>query len=166
MTNEERAIPDTPASDLPLGTIDVDGRPVAVSLRVAFDGLEYVGRLWFVEGGPAGVASPVSDRGVFPGRSLDESLALARRLTAAELRQRYERARAERRRYRGLRRATEEILGRIRRLNQLGIAMRAGLLDVEDAAGEISRTEKELHDQVDRLRTLAGFEGGDDDAAV
>jgi hypothetical protein len=36
--------------------------------------------------------------------------------------------------------------------------MRAGLLDVDGAAGEIDLTEKQLHELVDRLRSFAGVE--------
>jgi hypothetical protein len=36
--------------------------------------------------------------------------------------------------------------------------MRGGLLDVEGAAQEIDLTEGQLHELIDRLRTLAGVE--------
>ena len=62
------------------------------------------------------------------------------------------------RRYHGLRRLTEEILTKIRYLNQVAISMRAGLLDAEGAAQEIDLTEKQLHDLVNRLRQAAGSE--------
>jgi hypothetical protein len=64
----------------------------------------------------------------------------------------------EKRRFLSLRRATEEILSKIRYLNQVAVSMRAGLLDVEGAAQEIGLTERQLHDLIDDLRSHAGVE--------
>ena len=140
-----------------IATIEHDGRRLDVSCRVAFDGVEYVGRLWFADENLADSGLP--DRGALPGRSRDEVVALAKRLTAPELALRYRRAISERRRYHELRHATEEILSKIRYLNQVSISMRAGLLDQEGAAQEIELTEKQLHELVERLRYSAGVEG-------
>ena len=137
-------------------TMDHDGRRLDVTCRIAFDGIEYVGRLWFAETDLAD--SGITDRGAIPGRSRDEVLALAQRLTPPELALRYRRAVAERRRFLNLRRATEEVLNQIRYLNQVSISMRAGLLDKEGAAQEIEITEKQLHDLVEKLRDAAGVE--------
>jgi len=134
-----------------------DGRKLSVTCRIAFDGIEYVGRLWFANLGDPESAIP--DRGALPGRSRDEVTALATRLTQPELALRYRRALAERRRFFELRRATEEILSKIRYLNQVSISIRAGLLDKEGAAQEIDVTEKQLHELVDRLAAAAGVEG-------
>ena len=140
-----------------ISTLDYDGRRYNVSCRIAFDGIEYVGRLWFADetwddGG-------LPDRGAFPGRSRDEVLSLARRLTQQELMLRYRRALAEKRRFTGLRRATDDILGKIRYLNQVAISMRAGLLDTEGAAAEIDLTERQLHEIIEKLKLHAGVEG-------
>jgi hypothetical protein len=140
-----------------IATLDYDGRRYNVSCRIAFDGIEYVGRLWFADetwddGG-------LPDRGALPGRSRDEVLALARRLTQQELMLRYRRALAEKRRFTGLRRSTDEILGKIRYLNQVAISMRAGLLDTEGAAAEIDLTERQLHEIIEKLKLHAGVEG-------
>lgn len=137
-------------------TMDHDGRRLDVTCRIAFDGIEYVGRLWFAQTDLAD--SGITDRGAIPGRSRDEVLALAQRLTPPELALRYRRAVAERRRFLSLRRATEEVLNQIRYLNQVSISMRAGLLDKEGAAQEIEITEKQLHDLVEKLRDAAGVE--------
>ena len=139
-----------------IATIEHDGRRLDVSCRVAFDGIEYVGRLWFAENALGD--SGIPDRGALPGRSRDEVTALAKRLTPPELALRYRRALAEKRRFHDLRRATEEVLSKIRYLNQVSITMRAGLLDEEGAAQEIEMTEKQLHDLVERLRFAAGME--------
>lgn len=140
-----------------IATLDYDGRRYNVSCRIAFDGIEYVGRLWFADetwddGG-------LPDRGAFPGRTRDEVLSLARRLTQQELMLRYRRALAEKRRFTGLRRATDDILGKIRYLNQVAISMRAGLLDTEGAAAEIDLTERQLHEIIEKLKLHAGVEG-------
>ena len=140
-----------------IASLDYDGRRFNVSCRVAFDGIEYVGRLWFADetwddGG-------LPDRGAFPGRTRDECLALARRLTQQELMLRYRRALAEKRRFTGLRRATDDILGKIRYLNQVAISMRAGLLDTDGAAAEIDLTERQLHEIIEKLKSHAGVEG-------
>jgi hypothetical protein len=139
-----------------LATIEVGGRRYGVTCRVAWDGIEYVGRVWFAD--ESGQDQGIPDRGALPGRNRDEVLALARRLTHDELGRRLKRAQAEKRRFHGLRRATDEILAKIRYLNQVAISMRAGLLDVEGAAGEVDLTEKQLHELIDKLRDFAGVE--------
>jgi hypothetical protein len=140
-----------------IASIEHDGRQLDVSCRIAFDGIEYVGRLWFTE--TTGADSAIPDRGALPGRSRDEVTTLARRLTPPELALRYRRAVSERRRYHDLRRSTEEVLSKIRYLNQVSISMRAGLLDKEGAAQEIEMTERQLHELIGRLRQVAGNEG-------
>jgi hypothetical protein len=140
-----------------LTTIEYQGRRYNVSCRITFDGIEYVGRLWFAD--EAWDDSGIPDRASLPGRNREEVIVLAKRLTSQELVLRYRRALAEKRRYVGLRRATDEILSKIRYLNQVAISMRAGLLDIEGAAQEIDLTERQLHDCIDRLRSFAGVEG-------
>lgn len=139
-----------------IATIEHGGRRLAVSVRISYDGIEYVGRLWYTEEGWEDAGIP--DRGALPGLTKDEVLAMARRLTNEDLVQRYRRAMAEKRKFKGLRRATDEILAKIRYLNQVAISMRAGLLDIEGAAQEIDGTEKQLHELIDRLRHHAGVE--------
>ncbi len=139
-----------------IGTIEHEGRRFNVSVRIVYDGIEYVGRLWFADESWEDLGLP--DRGALPGRTRDEVIALARRLTPSELARRHKRARAEKRRFLGLRKHTEEILAKIRYLNQVAISMRAGLLDVEGAAQEIDLTEKQLHLLIDDLSEHAGKE--------
>ena len=139
-----------------IATIEHLGRRYTVTCRVAFDGIEYVGRLWFAEEDWEDAGLP--DRAAIPGRTRDEVLALARRLTAAELELRHRRALAEKRRFMRLRRVTDDILTKIRYLNQIAISMRDGLLDEDGAKQEIELTERQLHECVDRLRHSAGVE--------
>lgn len=145
-----------------IASIDHDGRRYNVSVRTHFDGVEYVGRLWFADDAWEDAGLP--DRGPLPGRTRDDVLAAAKRLTPQDLVLRYRRAVAEKRRFLGLRRATEDMLAKIRYLNQVAISMRAGLLDVDGAAQEIALTERQLHEIVDRLRVYAGVEGEHDPA--
>lgn len=139
-----------------IAMLEVDGKTFDVSLRVIYDGIEYVGRLWFANEEWEEVGMP--DRGAFPGRTRDQVISAARALAADDLLLRYRRASAEKRRFLGLRRTTEEILSKIRYLNQVAVSMRAGLLDVEGAAQEIGLTERQLHDLIDHLRSNAGVE--------
>jgi len=137
-------------------TIEMDGRRYNVSVRIAYDGIEYIGRLWFADEAWDDLGIP--DRGPLPGRSREEVIALAKRLSPAELIKRHRRALAEKRRFIGLRKHTEEILAKIRYLNQVAVSMRAGLLDVEAAAEEIDLTEQQLHALIDSLSEHAGKE--------
>ncbi len=139
-----------------VATLDVDGKTYNVTLRIVYDGIEYVGRLWFASDEWDEVGIP--DRGGITGRTRDEVVAAAKRLTTDDFQLRYRRASAEKRRFLGLRRATEDILAKIRYLNQVAVSMRAGLLDVEGAAQEIGLTERQLHDLIDHLRSHAGVE--------
>ena len=139
-----------------LGTIEVDGRRYTVSCHISFDGIEYVGRLWFADESWDDVGMP--DRGAIPGRDKDEVLHAAQALGTDDLVHRFRRALSEKRRYHGLRKCTDEVLAKIRYLNQVAISMRAGLLDVDGAAQEIDLTEKQLHELVGQLRVHAGVE--------
>ena len=138
-----------------IGVLHVDGKPVRVRLRIQHDGIEYVGQLWF--GGDAG-ARDVVDRAVLPGRAKEDVVALARRLTPTELEQRYERALRERRKYDPLRRVTQNMLAKVRRLNQVAIALQAGLMDQADGADRLAETEAELHALVADLCDAAGVQ--------
>ena len=139
-----------------IGNIEVDGREFRVTVRTAYDGIEFVGRLWFADAdwGNAGIP----DRGVLPGRSEEEVLALAQRLRADELLNRYRRANAEKRRFHGLRQLTAELVSKIRYMNQVAISVRTGLLDAEAAAQEMQLTEAQLGELVLQVRMLAGVE--------
>jgi hypothetical protein len=139
-----------------VATIEHEGRRYNVSVRILYDGVEYVGRLWFADETWDDLGLP--DRGALPGRSREEVISLAKRFAPQELSKRYRRALAEKRRFLGLRKHTDEILAKIRYLNQVAVSMRAGLLDVEGAAQEIDLTEKQLHALIDALSEHAGKE--------
>src|ERR1700712_2160320 len=139
-----------------IATIDVDENRVRVTLHVAHDGVEYVGRLW--DANTAWEDTGIPDRGVLPGRTEGEVLALARRLRPDELLQRYRRANAEKRRFHGLRQLTLELLSKVRYLNQVAVSMRAGLLDVDAAQQELELTERQMVELVKQAKVLAGIE--------
>jgi len=140
----------------PITTIDVDDHQFRVTVHSAHDGVEFVGRLWFAD--VSWDNSGIPDRGVLPGRTEAEVLALARRLRPDELLQRYRRANAEKRRFHGLRHLTLEMLAKIRYMNQVAVSMRTGLLDREAAAQEMELTEQQLKELVKQARVLAGVE--------
>ena len=137
-----------------IGAVDDLGKRYTVLCRVAFDGVEYVGRLWFAEQGTPHVGVP--DRAAIPGRTRDEVLNFARRLTPDELGLRQRRAFAEKRQYMKLRRLTDDIILKIRYINQIAISKAGGILDEETATREFEATERQLHEYVDKLRGFAG----------
>jgi hypothetical protein len=140
-----------------ISTIAHNGRRYAVTCRIAFDGIEHVGRLWFAEEDSGDAGQP--DRGAIPGSTRDEVIALARRLNEHDLIRRCRRALAEKRRYLQLRRVADDIITKIRYMNQIALSVKTGLLDAEDAKQEMELTEKQLHECVTRLRDAAGQEG-------
>lgn len=139
-----------------IATINADGRRLAVSLNVSFDGIEHVGRLWFAE--EEWEDDGIPDRGVISGRTTEDVITSARALSEAELLARHRRATVNKRRYLSLRAVTDEILRKVRYLNQVAVSMRAGLIDLDGAAQEIDFTEHQLHELVARLRDAAGVE--------
>ena len=139
-----------------IATIEHEDKRLQVSVRIVYDGIEFTGRLWFAEESWDDVGIP--DRGQVNGQTREEVIERAKGLPAEQLVLRYLRAVSEKRRYKTLRKSTEEVLSKIRYLNQVSISMRAGLLDVSGAAGEIELTERQLHELVDRLRSFAGQE--------
>lgn len=139
-----------------VGSIEHRGRRFDVTCRIGFDGIEYVGRLWFAEAGTDDNGLP--DRSSIPGRTREDVFERARHFTARELLLRYQRAVSEKRRFLKLRRETNEILAKIRYLNQIATSVRDGLLDEDGANQEIDLTERQLHACIERLRHNAGLE--------
>jgi hypothetical protein len=136
-------------------TTDIDGRSYAVSVRVEFDGIEHVGHLLFRDSEWEDDEG-VRDFGSIPGASSADIQAQARTLSNNDLALRHRRAMTHKRRFNGLRQLTQEVLSQIRYLNKVATSMRAGLLDVDEAATEIANTEKRLHEMVGQLRSYAG----------
>ena len=57
-----------------LSTIDMDGKPCAVSVRIAYDGIEYIGRLFFAD---PQTGEGIPDHGAIPGRTVEEAIDMA-----------------------------------------------------------------------------------------
>ncbi len=140
-----------------IGTVEVDGKTYNVSLRLAFDGVEYIGRLWFADSSTEGTGIP--DHGAIPGRTVEEALELAKRLTAEDFRRRCHRALAEKRRYIRLRRATEDIIVNIKYMNRVAVNMRSGMLDADGASQELELIRRQIEEIVKTLPSHAGIEG-------
>ncbi|MGI9090063.1 MAG: hypothetical protein ACR2GG_03035 [Gemmatimonadaceae bacterium] len=139
-----------------LATIDADGDLCDVIVRFSYDGLEHIGRLWFA--GPAVNEKPIPDHGAIPGRTMEEAIQLAERFTTDDLLRRFYRARAEKRKYLQLRRATEQFLDEVKYLNRVTLSIKGGMLDEEGAKQEVELIKRQMHELVDKLPPLAGVE--------
>lgn len=139
-----------------LAAIDVDGAQCDVHVRLAYDGLEHIGRLWF--SGQAVGEKAIPDHGGIPGRTMEEAIQLAERFTADDLLRRFYRARAEKRKYLQLRRATDTFLEKIKYMNRVALSMRNGMLDPEGAQQELELVVRQLHELIDTLPLVAGVE--------
>jgi hypothetical protein len=140
-----------------IGVLEADGQRYTITLHIAHDGIEFVGRLWFTDTQWDDPGFP--DRGALPGRTEAEVLDLALRLTDEELAMRYRRGNAEKRRFHALRRLTVEMLDKIRYINRVAVSLRKGLLDVHSAQQEIELSERQLQQLVTQVRNVAGVEG-------
>lgn len=136
-----------------LGTLRVNGGVHNVSVRISYDGVEHVGRLWFADS--VRDVEGIPDYGVIPGRTADDVLAAARKMGAEDLTRRFHRAHAEKRRYIRLRRSVEEILAKVKYMNRVAISMRGGMLDVDAAEQELDLVTDQIQDIVSRLKDVA-----------
>ena len=140
-----------------LASLEVDGKVYNVALKTAYDGIEHIGRLWFADASAEEMGIP--DHGAIPGRTIDEAVSLALRLSNDDLMRRFHRAHAEKRRYVKLRRSVDEILAKVKYMNRVAISMRGGMLDNEGAGQELDLITKQLQEIVTRLKDVAGVEG-------
>lgn len=133
-------------------TVDIDETRYAVTIEMTHDGVEHIGRLRFADDswGDAGIVDAVG----IPGRTPNDVVNAAWSLSTAELQQRYRRALGTTQRSRGWRRATEDVRTSIQYLAKVSTSLRAGLLDVDDAAREIDATERQLADSLRQLSTF------------
>lgn len=124
-----------------------------MSVRISYDGVEHVGRLWFADS--VRDVEGIPDYGVIPGRTADDVLAAARQMDAEDLTRRFHRAHAEKRRYIRLRRSVEEILAKVKYMNRVAISMRGGMLDADAAEQELDLVTDQIQDIVSRLKDVA-----------
>jgi len=136
-----------------LGTLRVDGGVHNVSVRIAYDGVEHVGRLWFADS--VKDVEGIPDYGIIPGRTADDVLAAARQMNVEDLTRRFHRAHAEKRRYIRLRRSVEEILAKVKYMNRVAISARGGMLDADAAEQELDMVTDQIQDIVSRLKDVA-----------
>src|SRR5207247_9205833 len=66
-----------------ISSITVDGKEYRVALRIAYDGVEYIGRLWFSD--PSSDKMGIPDHGAVPGRTIAEAVEVARNVTPQDL---------------------------------------------------------------------------------
>ena len=135
--------------------ITVDGLKYHVSLRVGYDGVEYIGRLQFTDD-----SSEITyqDHGTVPGTTALDAVKKALAFSANEMERRCYRALSEKRRFIKLRSATDEIINKIRHLNRVVIGLEKGMIDPAVGKPELDQVQSELLAIVKTLRYHAGVE--------
>jgi len=149
--------PSSASSEHEIRVIAVDEHVYRAVLRVGFDGIEYIGRLWFIDKVDSQLA--FLDHGAVPGSTLDEALRKAQGFSGADLEHRCQRALGEKRRFGKLRRATDEMINQIKYLNRVVINLQAGMLDREGGQQEIQQIQNQILAIVRSLPIHAGVEG-------
>jgi hypothetical protein len=146
-------------TDHPIRTIIVDRQEYDVMLRVGFDGIEYVGYLWFTH-----VPSklPYQDHGAVPGIDALDAVRKAKEYTEREMEQRCYRALSEKRRFNRLRRATDQMINKIKHLNRVVVGLEKGMIEQESGQKELNEIQGQLLDIVKTLRDHAGVEDGEE----
>ena len=150
----------TASTDHQIRTIAVDEQKYFVSLRVAHDGVEYIGRLTFTE---ASTEISYYDHGGVHGNSVREAVDKAKRFSSGDLVQRCYRAMSEKRRFGKLRRATNNLIEKIRELNRVAVGLQKGELDRASGQLELDQVQNDLLAIVRSLRLHAGVEDELDD---
>ncbi len=147
--------PSSGNSDHQIRTITLDGEKYSVSLRVGYDGIEYLGRLRFTD---ATNGITYQDHGAVPGISILDAVRKAKEFSETEMSQRCHRALSEKRRFTKLRNATDEMIDKIKYLNRVAIGLEKGMIDPEGGKQELDQVEAQLLDIVKTLRLHAGVE--------
>ncbi|HEY1951262.1 MAG TPA: hypothetical protein VGG76_00525 [Gemmatimonadaceae bacterium] len=145
----------TGSSDHQIRSIDLDGQKYYVSLRVGYDGVEYIGRLMFTD---AATEIFYQDHGGVPGTSVLDAVRKAKDFTPSQLEQRCYRALSEKRRFGKLRRATDEMIEKIKYLNRVAVGLEKGTLERDAGNQELDAVQAQLLDIVRKLRMHAGVE--------
>ena len=150
-----KMMPTSGSSDHQIRTINIDGQKYYVSLRVGYDGVEYIGRLMFTD---ASTEIFYQDHGGVPGISVLDAVRKAKEFSESQLQQRCHRALSEKRRFGKLRRATDEMIEKIKYLNRVAVGLEKGTIDREGGNQELDAVQAQLLDIVKKLRTHAGVE--------
>ncbi len=143
------------STDHQIRPITVDEQKFFVSLRVGYDGVEHIGRLLFTE---ASTEIVYQDHGGVPGINVMDAVRKAKELTETQLEQRCHRALSEKRRFGRLRRATDQMIAKIRHLNRVAVGLEKGLLDPQGGQLELDHAQNDLLEIVKTLRLHAGVE--------
>ena len=147
---------DSTATEHPIGTISVGGKEYSVSLRVGYDGVEHIGRLQFADASDP--ETIYQDHGAIPGTTAAEATWKAKALSDKDLEHRLYRAMSERRRFGKLRSATNDMIEKIRELNEVVINLQTGGRDRDEGDKEIETIQAELLRIVRSFRQHAGVE--------
>jgi hypothetical protein len=148
--------PSAASSEHEIRVITVDGHTYRTTLRVGFDGVEYIGRLWFIDTVDSELA--FLDHGAIPASTVEQAVRKARDFTDGELEHRCHRALGEKRRFGKLRRATDEMINQIKYLNRVVISLQSGMLDREGGQQEIQQIQNQILAIVRSLPIHAGVE--------
>jgi hypothetical protein len=150
-----KMMPTSGSSDHQIRTINIDGQKYYVSLRVGYDGVEYIGRLMFTD---ASTEIFYQDHGGVPGTSVLDAVRKAKEFSESQLQQRCHRALSEKRRFGKLRRATDEMIEKIKYLNRVAVGLEKGTIEREGGNQELDTVQAQLLDIVKKLRMHAGVE--------
>ena len=144
------------SSEHEIRVVSVDGQAYRAVLRVGFDGIEYIGKLWFID--KADLKNAFVDHGAVPGSTVDDAVRKARDFSQTELEHRCHRALGEKRRFGRLRRATDEMIRQIKYLNRVVINLQAGIMDRDGGQEEIRQIQHQILEIVRSLPIHAGVE--------
>src|ERR1700730_3299599 len=144
------------SSEHEIRVISVDGHSYRTTLRVGFDGVEHIGRLWFIDKTDSELA--FLDHGAVPASTVEEEVRKSRAFSNGELEHRCHRALGEKRRFGKLRRATDEMINQIKYLNRVVINLRNGMLDRDSGTREIEQIQNQILEIVRSLPIHAGVE--------
>jgi hypothetical protein len=148
--------PNSASTEHEIRVVTIDGQTYRATLRVGFDGVEYVGRLWFINAADSQLA--FQDHAAIPGFTVQDAVRKARGFAQAELEHRCHRALSEKRRFGKLRRATDEMINHIKYLNRVVINLQNGMLDRDGGQEEIGQIQRQILEIVRTLPLHAGVE--------
>jgi hypothetical protein len=148
--------PSSANSEHEIRVITVDEHTYRTTLRVGFDGVEHIGRLWFIDTVDSELA--FLDHGAIPASTVEQAVRKAREFSDGELEHRCHRALGEKRRFGKLRRATDEMINQIKYLNRVVISLQSGMLDREGGQQEIQQIQNQILAIVRSLPIHAGVE--------
>jgi hypothetical protein len=146
---------DSKSTEHQIRTVTIDGQGYLVTLRVGFDGVEHIGRLWFTD---VATKDAYQDHGAIPGFDAADAVRKAKEFNDREMEQRCYRALSEKRRFGKLRGATDEMIDKIKELNRVVVGLEKGMIEQERGKIELAQIQGELLAIAKKLRDHAGVE--------